>query len=357
MIFYLIPLLLLSILSFLEDDKKHYAFIKNKYFYSIVFTFLFFFIGFRVQVGCDWNEYIDHFNFISLINWRTLIQDKDNQFMEIGYTALSKLISYKFNFNFLILIVSILFAVPLFYFCLNLKRTYLSLLISYPYFFIVVGMGALRQSAAIGFVMLSIILILKNKSNFAYLFSIIASLFHSSGILFISLAFLNLGKIQKRKYKVILVFIFSLGIALSIIHNFDSVYLKLTYYLQNTKNASSAIFVWFLNFSPMILYFFNISKFNFDKNLKNICNFFFCFEILLLPFIFISNVIAYRFSLYCFPISICIVSYLPEAQILKVKSKYIIYTIIFLSFFSLLFWIKFAKHSYCWLPYQNYFLN
>ena len=57
-----------------------------------------------------------------------------------------------------------------------------------------------------------------------------------------------------------------------------------------------------------------------------------------------------------FPISIYIVSHLPDAQVFKVKSKYIIYTIIFLSFFSLFFWIKFANHSYCWLPYQNYFL-
>ena len=357
MIFYSIPLLLLSILSFLEDKKNHCSFIKNKYFYSIVFTVLFLFIGLRDQVGCDWYSYFRHFNYISLSDWGTFIPDKDNKFMEIGYTALSKLISYKFNFNFLVLIVSMLFTIPLFYFCLNLKRTYLSLLISYPYFFVVVGMGALRQSAAIGFVMLSIILILKNKSNFAYLFSIIAPFFHSSAILFISLAFLNLGKIQKRKYKIFLLFIFTLGIVLSIIHNFDSVFLRLTYYLQKPKNASGAIFVWLLNFSPMILYFLNISKFNFDRNLKNICNFFFCFEIFLLPFIFISNVIAYRFLLYCFPISICIASYLPDAQIFKVKSKYIIYTIIFLSFFSLLFWMKFANHSHCWLPYQNYFLN
>ena len=357
MIFYSIPLLLLSILSLLEDTKNYYSFLKNKYFCSIVFTFLLFFIGFRVEIGCDWHEYLKDFNSISWSDWGTFITDKDNKFMEIGYTALSILISYKFNFNFLVLIVSTLFLIPLFYFCLNLKRTYLSLLISYPYFLIVVGMGALRQSAAIGFVMLSIILILKNKSNFAYLFSIIAPFFHSSAILFISLAFLNLGKIQKRKYKIVLVFIFTLGIVLSIIHNFDSLYLKLTYYLQNTKNARSAIFVWLLNFAPMILYIFNISKFNFDKNLKNICIFFFSFEIFLLPFIFISNVIAYRFSLYCFPISICIISNLPEAQIYKVKNKYIVYTIIFLSFFSMLFWLKFAKHSYCWLPYQNYFLN
>jgi len=203
---------------------------------------------------------------------------------------------------------------------------------------------------------------LKNKYNLVYLSSIIAPLFHSSAILFTSLVFLNLNELLKKKYKVFLLSIFTLGIILLILQNFYtagdySIYNKITSYLTNYKNASSAIFVWFLNFSPMILYIANISKFNFDRNLKKICYFFFCFEIFLLPFVFISNVLALRSLLYCFPISICIASYLPDIQIFKVKSKYIIYTIIFLSFFSLLFWMKFANHSYCWLPYKNYFLN
>jgi len=357
MIVYTIPLFLLSVLSCLEDKNNYYSFIKNKYFYFLVVSFLFFFIGFRDQIGCDWDAYLRNFNNVSISNWEDFTFNKSSNFFEIGYTAVSKLISYKFNFNYLILVISIFFTIPLFYFCFILKRTYLSLLISYPYFIVVVGMGPLRQSAAIGFVMLSLILMLKSKFNLVYIFSIIASLFHSSAILFTSFVFLNLNKLRKKQYKVFLISIFTLGIILLLIYNFDSIYLKLTYYLKNYKNASSAIFVWFLNFPPMILYFLNTSKFNFDRNLKNICNFFFCFEIFLLPLIFISNVLAYRFLLYCFPISICIVSYLPDAQIFKIKSKYIIYMIIFLSFFSFLFWMKFANHSYCWLPYQNYFLN
>ena len=357
MIVYIISLFLLSILTYLEDRNNYHSFVKNKYFYFLVVSFIFFFIGFRDQIGCDWDSYLRNFNNVSISNWEDFTFNKSSSFFEIGYTTVSKLISYKFNFNFLILILSIFFTIPLFYFCFNLKRTYLSLLISYPYFIVVVGMGPLRQSAAIGFVMLSLILMLKSKFNLVYISSIIASLFHSSAILFTSIVFLNLNNLRNKKYKVFLISIFTLGIILLVIYNFDSVIMKLTYYLKNYKNASSAIFVWFLNFPPMILYFLNTNKFNFDRNLKNICNFFFCFEILLLPFIFISNVLAYRFLLYCFPISICIVSHLPDSKIFKVKSKYITYTIIFLSFFSFLFWIKFANHSNCWLPYQNYFLN
>ena len=51
MIIYLIPLFLLLLLSYLENKVDYPLFIKNKYFYLLIFSFFIF----RNQIGCDWD--------------------------------------------------------------------------------------------------------------------------------------------------------------------------------------------------------------------------------------------------------------------------------------------------------------
>ena len=360
MTIYLIPLILLSLLSCLENKLNYQLIIKNKYFYFLIFSFFIFFIGFRNQIGCDWNSYIGNFNTISSEEWSSFTFKKNPKFFDIGYSIISKLISYKFDFKFLVLFISSIFTIPLFLFCYQLKRTYLSLLISYPYFIVVIGMGPFRQSAAISLVMLSVLLLLKNNYILFYIVSFISTLFHSSAILFTSFVLLKSTNFNKKIYQRSFRIIFILGILFVIFYNFEFVMLKISYYFMNDisiAKAKSAIFIWLINFLPISLYFKNITKFNFNLSIHKICVFFISYEILLFFMIFINSIIAYRFLLYCFPISIYITSKIPDVQIYKIKSEYIVYTIIFLSISSLIFWIKYANHSYCWLPYQNYIFN
>ena len=356
MIIYLIPILILSFLACLENNNNFISVIQNKYLYLIVFSFFIIFIGLRNEIGCDWDAYIRNFEMVYYEDWSNFLTKSDIKFYDIGYTIISKLISYKFDFKILILFFSTLFTIPLFLFCYQLKRTYLSLLISYPYFVVVIGMGPIRQAAAIGFVMLSIILASRNKYNLIYIVTIISSFLHFSSIIFTSLAFISFENLPKKNNDNLLRIIFLLGISLIIIYNFDWLYTKLFYqfkYHSVLTKAKSAIYVWAINFLPMLLYFTNITKFNFNKGLHKVCSFFLVYEVLLFILIFINNIIAYRFLLYCFPITIYIISYLPDVQILKIKSNFIVFNIVLLSVSSLILWIKYANHSYCWLPYQN----
>ena len=182
MIIYSIPLIYLSCLTFLES-RNIIPFTKNKYLYFLTFLFLTFFIGFRSEIGCDWDAYFDNFASVNSKSWNTLfiqnnIKHLGNQIYDIGYTLIIKILSYKFNFQIIIFFLSILFTAPLFIFCRQLKRPYLALTISYPYFFVVVGMGPIRQSIAIAFLMLCIIFISNKSLNKFLLFNIFSSLFH-----------------------------------------------------------------------------------------------------------------------------------------------------------------------------------
>ena len=373
MIIYSIPLIFLSCLTFLESRNNKISIVKNKYLYFLTFLFLTFFVGFRNEIGCDWDGYFENFSSINSKSWNTLfaqnnISELGNQVYDIGYTLIIKILSYKFNFQIIIFVLSFFFTLPLFIFCSQLKRRYLALTIAYPYFFIVVGMGPIRQSIAITFLMICIICLSNKNFNKFLLFNIFSSLFHFSAIIFSTLLLIFIDTFEKKRLNIFIALILGSILLILTFYNYESVFYKISDYIKpdfyenGIKNniyneAKSAIIIWIINFLPITLYLTNISKFKFNKFLKRIVFFFFIYEIFSFLLIFFNSMFAYRFLLYGFPISIYIASFLPDVDILKMKSTNITFSIVILCFASLAFWLHNANHAYCWLPYKNIIMN
>jgi len=360
MISYFIPLILLAILAFLENLNKLNLNIKNKYLYSFVFFFLIFFVGFRSSIGCDWDSYEYYFNNIRSKDLSYIFKNQD-EFFDLGYSILAKLISYKFDNNMLIFVYAILFITPLFYFCANIKRTYLSLMISYPYFIVVVGMGPLRQAASIAFLMLTFVFIEKRKNNLIYFSSFLSMLFHQSAIGINILIISKFNSFLKKKRKKLFSYFFYFFVTLIVLYNSPIIFNKLYIYINRAGNnginpAKGVIFVWLINFLPSIVFLLNYSKFNFQISLKVFLKMFSFLSIGIFPILFINPVISYRLILYFLPFSIYITSYIPEIELFKIQRTTIFYCLMLLSFLSLFIWLKYAYHAYCWLPYQNILL-
>ena len=98
MIIYSIPLIFLSCLTFLESKNYKISPIKNKYLYFLTFLFLTSFIGFRNEIGCDWNAYLENFALVNSKNWNSLftqnnIRELGNQIYDLGYTLIIKILS------------------------------------------------------------------------------------------------------------------------------------------------------------------------------------------------------------------------------------------------------------------------
>ena len=158
--------------------------------------------------------------------------------------------------------------------------------------------------------------------------------------------------------------IFSLAFLYCLPSIVSKVYFYITYYKYVTANgirlispAKGAIYIWFINFIPSIIFLTNIYKFKFENSLNKILILLTLFEISLLPLIFLNSVIAYRLLLYLFPSSILITSQIPELNLLKVNNNYMTTIIIVSSFISLIIWLKFAYHSSCWVPYKHIIFN
>ena len=370
MTFYFIPFIFLTVLTSLESVKRLNFVTQNKLLYSLIALFFIIFIGLRYEIGCDWQQYSGMFEKFDSVNFGDILQNliSKNSFQrlpELGHILIVKISQ---NIYILNLIYSILFTLPLFYFCSKLKRKYFSLLISYPYYVIVVGMGPIRQAACISFLMLSILFI-SNKKYYSHFFiSIISLLIHQSSIIFNTLiSFSLLTKFRSIKFSklnfllIILGFIF-ISFCLPSIRN--KIYIYFTLYKKLDANgimyvapAKSAILLWIMNLVPSLIFLRNKKSFKINYDLKNLFTVFSIIEILLLPILLIQSVIGYRLILYLFPSSIYITSLIPDLKILNIKKVYIVNFLISVAFISLITWLKFAYHSSCWVPYKNILFN
>ena len=141
------------------------------------------FIGFRSEIGCDWDTFISLIEKYSSNNFGTILKNNFSDISKLDELWNILMIKISNNIYVLNILYSILFIIPLFIFCSNLKRKYLSLLISYPYYIVVVGMGPIRQAACISLLMFSMILIMRKRYYSHFLLSIFSLLIHQSSIL------------------------------------------------------------------------------------------------------------------------------------------------------------------------------
>jgi len=365
MIPYIIPFIFLYLLSESENLNIFSKILNNKYFYFLLSLFFIIFIGLRSGIGCDWDTYISLHEKYSSQNFGDILKNNFSAIYkldELGNILITKLSNNIYTLNIL---YSILFIIPLFFFCSKSERKYLSLLISYPYYIVVIGMGPIRQAACISFLMFSIILIMRKRYYSHFLLSIFSLLIHQSSIIVNGLIlipdFRNLTKSIKNKisnrYNILILVLILTSIAFSSPSIIYSTFYYFKFYGNIIPQAKSAVFIWLINFIPSIIFISNYSKFNFENSLKKILILFAIFSFLLLPLIFLNSVIAYRLLLYLFPSSILITSNIPNLNLFQIKKSYLLNIIYASSFSSLIIWLNFAYHSSCWVPYRNILLK
>lgn len=120
-------------------------------------------IGFRHQVGGDWENYLIIYNQAGVLGFFEFLS-----FTEPGY-ALVNWISYKIGGGIYLvnLVCGALFMYGLWKFCSREPNPILAFLIAVPYLVIVVAMGYTRQSVAIGLVLLAMYFFFEKKNYFA----------------------------------------------------------------------------------------------------------------------------------------------------------------------------------------------
>ena len=367
MIVYYLIFIVISLFCYQEIYNPKPLNIFSFVFLTILFSL---FIGFRNEIGCDWEGYKKIFELTNCIpnigNNQCDFNSINNffdyiKFKEIGYTSLNYIVK-KFGGNFYTLqyICSLFFVIPFLYFCSNLKRPFLAILISYPYLITVIGLSSIRQSIAIAFLMLCLTELKKNKFKAYYLYNFMGSIFHYSSLIFIFLPLLiqEAGNQKFKKIKKLMIIVPFIFILLFLIFNYDFLISKLNGYLNYTKPISfkSPLIVWTMVTIPSAIILCNYKYFKSEDKNKFWRNYS-IIGILMFFSIFFNKIIALRFLLYFIPIKIYAFSNITEIKIFHKSQRIVYLAIILLSFSFLTIWLNFANHSYCYLPYKNLLLR
>ena len=353
MLIYILTLLIPS--SFYGLNLK----LDNKFYYFLIYLFLFyliFFIGLRHHTGGDWSAQIYEY-YRAQVSFNIYTLDFRGDFL---YSYLNFLVSY---FHGSIYIVNVFLAsllvLSVYLYSSLLSQRFITLLISFPYIFVVVGMGFNRQGMALSLILIGLYYLQKNKYFIFILYSAFSIFSHKSAIIILAISFFKFNKYFF--LRIISTFLVAL---LTIYFVKDDLTRSYFYYVGEGVHLDSkgSVFRNFFNTIPVLILIIFYKRFLriMTEEEKQIYLFFSFYQLILLIMSFYISTFADRMTIYSLPLQLFIFSNLHSVFNPKYK---IFINIIILSMYNCYFfiWIYLGQYSKVWFPYRNiiieYILN
>ncbi|ABQ46327.1 MULTISPECIES: EpsG family protein [Thermotoga] len=320
---------------------------------SLLFILLVLFIGLRHEVGGDWFGYLDWFRRVS--SGGLTLSFEDIFLKDFGYNLFNWLSSkigwgiYGVN-----LLCASIFLIGLFAFLDYLgndRGFYLGLLVSYPYLIMVVANGYTRQSVALGLIMLSYSLFLKERYMSSFLCQMLAFFFHkTSAIGFIIFLF------HRKTLKWILPLILAiLAIAFSFFGQLFVRYYAL--YVENPMYSEGGTIRAVMNLVPALIF---IVLFRYFERRYPDSKFWLIISVIVL-ILSIPSILKFTFAdrlLLYFSMIQPLVFVRLEYVLKEIEVKAMLFiSIIFVYCLAMTVWLLFAKHAPYWIPYKNLILK
>jgi len=321
------------------------------YLYRFLLLFLFLFAGFRFQVGCDWSNYLlqyegYRFSESSILNI--------SSFTEPLYLAILRIVYY-FDLSFMW--VNAIFAGVFFYgvnkLALRQKDPIVFLIFLFPVLILNMPMSGIRQGAAIGIMCIAFISFMDKKLLNYVLWTIVASGFHLSALIFLALIpFVKSGYTLKKLFlSIMLVLPFAYILYVSVFA--ETINLR---YIESEYDAAGAVYRLGSLLITSIVFFIFFQKswkihFPADHGILMLGFLIATACFFLIPF---SSTVADRLGYYFIPIQAIFFAKIPFIPNIKMK---FIWVIIPYFLVSILFigWISLSDlYQICYDPYLNY---
>ena len=303
-------------------------------------------IGFRDEVGCDWFNYLWHYErTIGVTYLETFIMGKDPGHNFVNW-LMAKWEYEVYGVNF---VYAILFVAGLIKFSRTQMYPWLAFAVAVPYMVVMVSMGYSRQGVALGLFMLAITYVEKGQFKSYVFWVIMAALFHKSAVLLLPFGlFLSKSGMWLR----IVIMIPVLYGAWDLLLAEKQEYMWKTYVEQQMDSSGAYIRV-FMNFVPAMLFF------RYRKAWKaNYADYPFWFwvaigSIISMFLVGAATTAVDRVALYFIPLQLAVYARLPYLMRKQINPQATKLFIILGYAFVLFVWLMFASHSHCWVPYQN----
>ena len=304
-------------------------------------------IGFRHDVGGDWESYYRVYNEMYKLNPYDIFGIRDPGYKLINWIS--------FNLNLGIygvnLISATIFTYGLIKFCKSQPYPWLTLSISMPYLVIVVGMGYTRQAIAMGIIFLAIPILLKGGHYKYILLVFLATMFHKSAVLMIPFVF-----VFRRSFKTWQKIIFALVFLATLWIFMPTIQAYYKYYVDSTMHSRGGrIRVW-MNFLPVLVYLICSKKRLLFKNEGIIWKWISIAIIISVPLVEFFSSATDRMNLYFSVIQLVIWPRIILMQSTPFRKAVVAVSIVSLYSTALFVWLYFAKHSHSWVPYSTILL-
>ena len=339
---FIIPIFFYYISSKLSNNLNKL----NLFFVLFIFAL---FTGSRVEIGGDWGTYLKNYYILGEnFNFNDFNIRSDWGFETISYIFfINRQPIFFFN-----LLISFFNFFCLYLFLRNKDYKWIFLIISVPFFVIVLQIGFIRQSVAISFLLLAMLAIKKNY-YFAFILCMIFGLmFHKSSLLIFLIMILCIDKLLNVIFKYFIFFIF-LGIIIYLSRG-DFGNLLSNYFINISTDSKGALIRLLLVLFPSIIFIFYYNKFNFTKFEKKFFLILSSLTFVLLPLVFYYSTLVDRLLIYYLPFQLIIYSSMSVIAKQENIKKLINISIISLFTLYLFVWLNFSNSSNRWIPYSSF---
>lgn len=305
-------------------------------------------IGFRFQVGGDWNNYFRYLDAARFLTYSDLATEEDPGYMALNILSLD----LGWGMTGVNVIGAVIFAIGLVVFLRSLPRPWLGLACAIPYLVIVVSMGYTRQGIALGLIMIGLVALQRRRFLKFAIWVTLGALFHKSAVLVIPLAALTGDRNRIQALGVVGIVGFFAYDALLSGH---SARLVDVYIDQELLESQGAFIRLAMNAVPATLFLIYGRRFLMTAAEYRLWRAMSLLALLMFVALLGTGFTTAldRMALYVIPLQLVVFSHLPDALGRpNGRNTAVVGAIVFYYASVQFVWLNFATHSARWVPYQ-----
>lgn len=313
----------------------------------LVFLLFAVLIGFRYGVGADWGNYEEIIGYIGLETYTGAIAYGDPGFNTVAWLS-TRIGADIYGAN---LVCGIILTFGLIRFSRRQDNVWLAIAAAVPYLVIVVGMGYVRQGAAIGFLLAALASLERgaNARCLGWIFA--AAMFHGTSL--IVLPFVALALVRKRLLLIVPAVLVSVVLLYFLLQSRFDVYQR--NYIEAEYDSSGALVRLVMNAVPALLFLIYRQRFAISETARALWLYFSVASLLLVAIVFASpsTTIIDRIGLYFIPLQLFVFGNLAQALRMDSRGRTVIVASVLLYYTAILFvWLNYATHAQSWVPYR-----
>lgn len=310
-------------------------------------------IGFRDRVGGDWFNYFNY-----LFRAQQLSVPEALLRSDPGYEVLNVLsVQMGLGIVGVNLFCGIAFALGLVLYVRSMPRPWLALAVAIPYMTVVVSMGYSRQGVALGFALIGLVALGRERFLWFVFWVFVAATFHRSAVFLLAVALLTLLTLDLRK-------IYKLGALLLVAPLMYVAFLEgrtdriVAQYIDAEMQSGGAFLRLLMNVIPAMLLLYYRRRFVIaagERRVYMVMSLLAIASFLALIGGLLPSTALDRTALYLLPLQVYVFSHLPDALGRRGKLNQDIVALILAFYAAVLFvWLNFATYSHWWQPYRMF---